>query len=330
MEQQAAKNDVPEVVVCGTLVADVRVRPFRPLRPRDGVTVRRVDSIKLMAGGVVANTGLALARLGRKTAAVGRLGADAMGSAVLEALQRGGVDTAGIRRMADVPTASVIVCIDEQGERTFHIAEGANTLFGVDDLEQNMAALRGARAAVIGYLGELPYLDPYLPALLARLKRETGATLLLETAGPQVAMRETLDACLPHVDLFLPSWEEARDLTGARTPEAALRDLAQAASRTVLGIKLGARGCLVRDGQRIYRVPAYPATVVDATGAGDAFLAGFLTGWLSGYDVQVAARLGNMAGALTVGAEDGQAALPPFERLVELVEQMERRGEDER
>jgi sugar/nucleoside kinase (ribokinase family) len=317
---QQASDGTPEVLVCGTLVADVRVRPFRALRPGRGPSLRRVDDIRLLPGGVVANMGLALARLGIATSAIGRLGCDPMGDVVLATLQRGDMDTRGIRRMRDVPTAPVIVCIDEQGERTFHYAEGANTLFDRDDLLDNLRALRAARAITLGYLGELPRLDPHLPEVLAWLKRESGALIVLETAGPQVEQRNLLASRLPLVDVFVPSWDEAREVTGARTPEAALRYLAAIAPHAVLGIKLGARGCLVRDNGSMHHVPAFPVTAIDATGAGDAFLAGFLAGLLRGCDPRAAARLGNLAGALTVAAPsgEGQAAVPAYDELMAL------------
>lgn len=311
-----------EVLVCGTLVADVRVRPFRALRPGRGPALRRVDDIRLLPGGIVANTGLALARLGVRTGAIGRLGRDPMGDAVLTTLQQGGLDITGIRRMVEVPTAPVIVCIDERGERTFHYAEGANTRFDMQDLHDNLAALRVARAIALGYLGELPHLDPRLPEALRWLKRESGALIVLETAGPQREQRALLASRLPLVDLFFPSWEEARELTGARAPAAALRSLAAIAPRTTLGIKLGARGCLVRDGARVQHVPAFPVTPLDATGAGDAFLAALIAGLLRGCDLRTAARLGNLAGALTVAAPsgEGQRAVPPFDELLALAE----------
>ena len=307
----------PEVMVCGTLVADVRVQPFVPIGPRARARVRRVESIRMLPGGIVANTGLALARLGIKTGLIGRLGHDAMGDVLLAALRDAGLDVRYLRRMPDVPTAPVIVCVDPAGERTSHYAEGASTLFDRSDLEVALPSLRQARAIVIGYLNELPHLDPVLAETLAWLKGETGALVVLETAGPQESEHGALQRLLESVDIFVPSWVEARDLTGARTPRAALEVLADIApSGTLLGIKLGAAGCLALLGSRICRIPAYPSVMRDATGAGDSFLAGVVAGLLRGCAPAVAIKLGNMAGALTVASMDGHAALPPFEELL--------------
>ena len=81
----------PEVMVCGTLVADVRVQPFVPVGQRARARVRRVESIRMLPGGIVANTGLALARLGIKTGLIGRLGQDAMGDVLLAAFHDAGL-----------------------------------------------------------------------------------------------------------------------------------------------------------------------------------------------------------------------------------------------
>ena len=310
----------PEAMVCGTLVADIRVQPFVPIGPRARASVRRVESIRLLPGGIVANTGLALARLGIGTGLVGRLGHDAMGDVLLAAFRDAGLDVRCLRRMPGAATAPVVVCIDPSGERTFHYAEGANTLFDRGDLEAALPLLRQTRAIVIGYLNELPHLDPVLADTLAWLKRESGALLVLETAGPQESQRAALRDLLRSVDVFMPSWEEAHDITGARTPRAALGKIAAVApSGTLLGIKLGAAGCLVREGGRTCAIPAYPSVLHDATGAGDSFLAGLVAGLLRGCDPETAVRLGNMAGSLTVAAIHGHTALPSFEGLLERV-----------
>lgn len=308
--------DAPEVIVCGTLVADIKVHPFRPIAHDEGVTLRYVDGISLAAGGLVMNTGVGLARLGVRAGAVARLGGDALGDMVWRALRDGGVEVGGVARIEGAQTGTALVCIDPSGERTFHYAHGANDEIAPEDLRAQWTRLVCARAVVIGYLGELPRLEPALPDLLARLRKGGAGLLVLETAGPQHRTRDLLDACLPYVDLFIPSWEEAHDLTGADTPEDALADLARAGSPAYLGIKLGAGGCLVRDAGGVYRIPAYTTTPVDATGAGDSFLAGFLAAVLRGADTPTACRVGNMIGALCVACLESAPHLPPYAEVL--------------
>ena len=312
-----------EILVCGTLVADIRVRPFRPVLAHEHAARHHVESVHLAAGGIVANTGIALARLGFAVAGITRVGTDDIGDVLLASLARRGLDVSGILRMTDVPTQPVLVCIDEQGERTFHIADGATLRFGEDDFRRELPRIQRAGAVLIGYLGEMPCLDPHLPAVLAWLRRETDALIVLESAGGQSAQRAMIASCLQNVDVFFPSWQEARDLTGARSPEAALRRLAEMNPRAILGVKLGAQGCIVRDGDSQRKIAAHQVQVIDATGAGDAFLAAFVAGLLRSQPLEECAKLGNAAGALSVSAADSHTALPSFDVLARLAHRLQ-------
>lgn len=111
---------------------------------------------------------------------------------------------------------------------------------------------------------------------------------------------EQLSPVLPHVDVFLPSLAEARELSGETEPPAIARSLQKAGARTV-ALKMGDRGCLVmdKDGEW-FQSPAFEVKAVDATGAGDAFVAGFLAGLRLGWELPRCADLGNATGALAV------------------------------
>jgi len=305
-----------KVVVCGTLVADVRVRPFHPVGPENPGGLRHVEEVRLAAGGLVANTGMALARMGTPTLALGRLGDDPIGTVILDELARSGLGVDRLHRQPDCPTSTVLVCVDPEGERTFHIAPGANPLFDLHDLERNWDALCSARAIVLGYLGELPALDPLLPDLLARLRRESDALLVLETAGPQTHTRPLLDQCLPALDVFFPSWREARELTGCQAPAEALRDLARGGSPAILGLKLGHLGSVLWANGEAVMIPPIPVPVMDATGAGDVFLAGLLAALLDGQSPQVACTIGNYSAGLAISTRGGAGRIPPLSELL--------------
>jgi hypothetical protein len=279
--------------------------------------LRHVDEVRLAAGGLVSNTGMALARMGVPTLALGRLGDDAIGTVIHDELAQAGLRVARLARQPDCPTSTVLVCVDADGERTFHIAPGANPLFNLDDLEQNWDALRSARVIVLGYLGELPALDPHLPDVLARLRHETKALLVLETAGPQTHTRALLDQCLPFLDVFFPSWREAQELTGCQSPADALADLSRSGNPAVLGIKQGSLGSLLLVGGEAVPIQARPVQVVDATGAGDVFLAGLLGALLDGVAPSLACAVGNLAAGLAIGPR-GAARIPSLAELLRL------------
>jgi sugar/nucleoside kinase (ribokinase family) len=310
----------PTVAVCGTLVADVRVRPFDPIDAATEGDIRDVDEVSLAVGGLVGNTGMALARIGLSTLALGRLGDDSIGDVMVAELAQAGMATETLTRDQGTATTTVLVCVDGTGERTFHVSPGVHKLFDAGDMERQWQVLTEADAIIIGYLGGLPTLQQKLPEILARLRRESSALLVLETVHPQRGTRPLLDQCLPFLDVFFPSRREALDLTGASRPIDALEDLARVAGPTVLGVKLGSDGCMLWTGHGAETIPTIPVKAVDATGAGDVFLAGLVAGLVSGRDPRTAGALGNLSASIAVGSVGGAARIP---RLAELLMRLE-------
>jgi sugar/nucleoside kinase (ribokinase family) len=112
------------------------------------------------------------------------------------------------------------------------------------------------------------------------------------------------------VDFFVPSYEEAMLMSGRSTPESIVEFLRRSGAPHVVGVKLGAQGCYLSDGHRAAYVKAQKVRrVVDATGAGDAFVAGFIAGTLKGMDVFESARVANAVAASCVSAVGASTAI---------------------
>jgi sugar/nucleoside kinase (ribokinase family) len=187
------------------------------------------------------------------------------------------------------------------------------TNFRAKDLLQHASMLERCSVLAFGYLGLLPECEPALPAAFARLKKTTGIRILLDTGGNPRRNPRLLKALLPHVDMFLPSFEEAATLTGNSTPAGIVRACRAAGAGGVVGVKLGARGCYLDYGGRAAMIPARRVrTVVDATGAGDAYVAGFVAATIRGADPFEAARFGNAVAASCVTALGASTAIRPF------------------
>ena len=118
---------------------------------------------------------------------------------------------------------------------------------------------------------------------------------------------------LCQVDIFAPNESEARQLTGAATPEEALARLSDLCPLVI--VKCGADGALARSGDQVWRAPAIPVQTIDTTGAGDCFNAGFLAARLRGEPIPVCLQWGNIAGGLSTTARGGAAAAPTFTEL---------------
>ena len=176
-----------------------------------------------------------------------------------------------------------------------------------------------SRMALIGYYSLMPNLEGDLPEVLAAI-RQTGCRTALDCAGSGGAM-QPLDRILPHLDIYVPSLNEAVHQTGLADPRAILELYRSCGATGLLGVKLGSKGVLLSAAADEYiEIPAVspPGAIVDTTGAGDCFYAGLLTGLLRGMDVRSAGLLGTAAGACCVTALGATAGIRDFAATAEL------------
>ena len=271
-------------------------------RPIDGVpapgALALVPSITPHIGGCAANTGIGLQTLGIETLVAGKVGRDGFGDFVRAELEKAGAQTA-IAVDDQTPTSATMVLVRSDAERTFLHCTGANATFEFDDFDT--AWLEGVDLLHIAGHGLMPRFDGAQCARLLQIARARGIPTSLDTAGaPDPKWRDDLRQCLPYLDYFVPSLHEVSDLfPGESAPESLAQRLLESGAR-VVALKMGERGSLVTDGRQTHHVAPFAVEAVDATGAGDAFAAGFLAGILSGFSLLEAARLGNATGALVV------------------------------
>ena len=297
------------IICLGILVADIVGRPLRVV-PEPGRLVL-VDEMSLHTGGCAINTATALARLGLPVEVIGKIGADPFGDFLLKALAERGIETRGITRDQLVGTSATMVMVAPDGERRFVHYIGANAHLKIDDIDLSMVEA-GSILHIAGSL-VMPGIDGQPTAELLRHARATGVTTFLDTVWDDTGRwMDILAPCLPHVDYFVPSLPEGQALTGLEDPTEIAHALLERGVKTV-GLKMGVEGCLVMsgDGQAI-RLPAFQVDVVDATGAGDAFAAGFIAGVWQGWPIEETARFATAVGALCVtglGASGGLRSL---------------------
>ena len=298
------------VLCLGILVVDLVGKPLRSL-PDLGRLVL-VDEMGLYTGGCASNAAIAVARLGLPVDIMGKIGVDALGDFFLGELQKRGVGTRAVLRDPEVGTSGTMVLVDPGGERRFVHFIGANARFRLEDVNFELIARAGILH--IGGALVLPGLDGEPMAEVLKRARQSGLITLLDVVWDDTGRwMQVLAPCLPYVDYFIPSLPEGQALTGLEDPDQVARALLEYGIGTV-GLKMGADGCLVMTAQgEALRLPAYEVEVVDATGAGDAFAAGFIAGIWHGWPLEQTARFANAVGGLNVtgfGATGGVRPLP--------------------
>lgn len=300
------------VVCLGILVADVIARPVDSYPARGALQL--AETISPYIGGCAANTGIGLQKLGIETGVFGKVGRDGFGDFVIDVLKSHAVDARGVAIDEKTPTSATMAMIASDGERSFIHSIGANAAFTADDIDWDL--LRGTKLLHIAGHFLMPAFDGAPCARVLEKARALGIETSLDTAGsPTDSWPESLRLCLPHLDYFVPSFHEALRCVPSSveaTPQAVARYFQDAGTR-VVALKMGEVGSYVRAGYDEWSLSPYRVAALDATGAGDAFAAGFLAGVVNGYDVENSARLGNAVGACCVtgiGTVAGVRSLP--------------------
>jgi sugar/nucleoside kinase (ribokinase family) len=261
------------------------------------------SKLNLVLGGSSAITAFNLSRLGAKVAFVSVIGPDHFGRFVKDKLKSGGVDVSGLRETADEQTGLTIwhSLKDQRAAVTY---SGTIAMLAASDISE--VRLRSARHLHMGSYFLQDSFHPDAPAVFA-LAKKLGLTTSLDTNyDPSERWDSNLRALLQHIDVFLPNEQEALRITGKHDVPSAARELCTLA-RTVV-VKRGGEGALITTADSQFSIPAIPTKVVDSTGAGDSFNAGFLSQFVKRADLERCARAGISAGARSVREIGGTAA----------------------
>lgn len=297
-----------DVSVIGLYILDVLGRPVSRIPERGNVDF--IEEIRLTVAGTAGGTVIDTAKLGLKSLAVGAVGDDEKADWVLMTMQKHGIDTSAMQRIADVPTSATILNIRPNGERPALHVRGASDHFDVPPAMYDQVF--DSPIIHLGGTGLLKRLDG--PASLTLLKeaKRRGRTVTFDLIAASTETIGIVEPLLPYIDYFMPSIEEARDMSGKATPEdCAAFYLDRGAACCVF--TLGGEGAYYahRDGTRL-RSPAYDIQVVDTTGCGDAFDAGFIAALHHKMDTETALRFAQASAGLVATGLGSDAGIVSF------------------
>jgi sugar/nucleoside kinase (ribokinase family) len=308
-----------DCVVVGSCVVDVLARPVSLTTPIGAGKLIESDPLVLTTGGIVSNSGTAMARLGMRVAAFTYVGDDEWAEVIRLRYAAEGIDTSALVTYPGGATSTTAVLIDASGERSFVHCVGAPRMLDKAAILSKLELFAKSRSTLFGYYPLMTRLQNDLPEVFAAI-RETGCLTAIDAAGDGGTM-EPLASILPHLDLYVPSEHEAIHQTGQSDPRKMIATYREAGAKGFLGIKLGMRGALLspQPGEflDIAVVPA-PSPVVDTTGAGDCFLGGLLTGILRGLPPAAAGRLAAATGACCVTGLGGSSAVCGYDETARL------------
>jgi 5-dehydro-2-deoxygluconokinase len=305
---------------------------------QEGARLEDVQSFRKYVGGSATNIAVGTARLGVKSAMLTRVGSEQMGRFVRRSLADNGVDVSHVSFDPDHLTPYVLLAVRaiDDFPRIFGYGDAADLAVEEDDVHPDFIASakallvtgtplsrKGGRAASFRAIGaaneagtRVAFDLDYRPVFWGVATHEQGGQMFV--ASEEVT--EVYRSALPECDLVVGTEEEIRIAGGSTETREALRSIRGLSDATIV-LKVGAMGAVVfpeeipDDLEDGVRVPGFPVEVFNSVGAGDAFMSGFLSGWLREEPLEECLRLGNACGAIVVSRHGCSPAMPTREEL---------------
>jgi sugar/nucleoside kinase (ribokinase family) len=297
-----------DILVAGEINPDLILTG--EVMPEFGQVEKLVDSATLAIGSSSAIFACGAARLGLRVGFVGLCADDVFGRFMLAEMHRCCVDCSNVIVRSEGATGLSVI-LNRSSDRAILTFPGLMPALQAADIAD--ALLEQARHLHVASYFLQAGLQPGLPSLFERAHRLHLTTSLdtnYDPSGAWAGVRELLNA----TDVFLPNGTEALAIAQAEDVESAARRLAAQAG--LVAVKLGPAGALACRGNALTHAAAIPVDVVDSVGAGDSFDAGFLFGYLNGWDLQKTLSFACACGALSMRKAGGTAGQPTLEEAL--------------
>ena len=259
-------------------------------------------------GGSAANTAVGLAKLGVKTGFIGKVATDREGELLIRAFIDEGVNTDGIVVSPYGRSGQVIGFVDERGERALYVDPGVNNSLEFNEIDLDYAS-QADLLHLTSFVGEKSFQSQ---KKLVEEIPEISVTIdpgMIYARKGLAELRPLIERCL----VFFPNEHELKMLTGKDYREGAEILLEEGVK--IVAVKLGAQGCYVTDGEEAHLIEPFKVEVVDSTGAGDAFCAGFIYGMIRNKTLKECGILGNFVASRTLTRMGARNGLPTREEL---------------
>jgi len=261
-------------------------------------------------GGSAANTVVGLARLERTVGFIGKVARDREGGMLVDDFRKEGADTKGITIAERGNSGKVMGLVDKDGQRALYIDPGVNNAIAFEEIDMKYAS-NTKFLHLTSFVGDRSFRAQ--KKLVEKLPEKVKVSIDPGALYARVGMAE-LKPIINKAFVMMPNAGELALLTGKTDHKMGAKLLLDKGVR-VLAVKLGSKGCYVSDGKESHVVGPFRVRVVDTTGAGDAFDAGFILGLLLHKSLYEAGRIGNFVASRCIAAMGARASLPILEDL---------------
>lgn len=287
-----------DCLCAGIIVADSVCQPIARM-PAPG-SLMRTDRVEFTIGGCASNVAVDMARLGLRVGVSGRVGDDVFGREVRDRLVAASVDCSGLVLSETAPTSSTFVLNVKGEDRRFIHCVGANAEY--DGSQLTYEDIAAVKVLYVGGFGLLEGLTPAKVIRMFRMAREAKVVTVLDVVMPEEGdhLLRWIQEVLPWTDYFFPNNDEATQLLNGVSDVVTQTERFREFGAGTVVITCGSRGAVLNSSNQRLKSGVYPVEPVDATGTGDAFVAGFISGLLSDADLGKCLELGTAMGASCV------------------------------
>lgn len=311
-----------DVACVGILVSDAIAKPVEKI-PAKG-KLELVDTLSLYTGGCACSCAIDMAKIGIDVAIIGKIGNDGFGDFIHSSLNQNGVNTKGLKVDNEGFTSASLVIVSADGERSFIHCLGTNATFCEEDIDYSV--IENSKLIFVAGLMLMPKFDGEDCTKFLKKCKEMGKITALDTAWDSTGRwMNVLASSMPYIDYFLPSYEEATELSNKTDPEEIADFFLSMGPHTVV-IKLGKNGCLIKtkEGEK-HEIPTFNRIKsVDSTGAGDSFCAGFLTALVKGKSLKDCGIFANAVGTHCVMAFGASTGIKSEAEILKFIDDYEK------
>lgn len=307
-----------DVICIGAAIVDIPLQPVS--RTIFDVESYPLNKISMTIGGDAINEATIISRLGYKVALMSRVGKDVVGDFIINACKKDNIDYSSVHVDPDIDTSINVGLVTEDGERTFVTnRNGSLWRTTIDDVD--FSRFHTARLLSLASIFNNPLING--PALVKIFQEARANNMIICADMIKSRLGEGLEdirEALSYLDYFFPNYEEACLITG-KTELDDIADVFLGCGIQNIVIKIGKRGCFIKNSKERCVVPSYKnAKAIDTIGAGDNFVAGFITAILEGMPLQDCGRFANVTASVaveSVGATTGVQSREQVDRRMQ-------------
>lgn len=271
-----------------------------------------VTDYEKACGGSAANTIVGLARFHCKVGFIGKVASDFEGQMLFEDFRREGVDTKSILHVQPGRSGTVMGFVDEKGERALYIDPGVNDTIGFEEIDTKYV-FQTKFLHLTSFVGEKSFQTQ--KKLLQTLPQEVKVSFDPGALYAGLGL-DRLEPIVKRAFVLMPNAGELALLT-RKTNYCKGAEFLLRKDLKIIAVKLGGKGCYVTDGKESHLIKAFKVNVVDTTGAGDAFNAGFLYGLINNKSLHECGTIGNFAASRCIMKMGARTGLPTIKDLAE-------------